>query len=77
MEERFAAVIAFLLNTIINTTGETFEISADPAGTAPSGSVLLGTTGAVQTGVLVLRISTGVSQTLVDHFVGHWTASGG
>jgi len=76
MEARFAAVVGFLLNTIIDTIDETFSIELSEEVSAPEGSKLLGTTDLVETGVLVLTIYTGVLQDRTSHFVGHWTASG-
>jgi hypothetical protein len=75
-ELNFANLAAFALKTLINLTGETFEMACDPGLTPPVGGILLGTTGAIQSGVLVLRISTGTGPSLIDHFIGYWTTRG-
>ena len=64
----------FLLETALGCAGVTLTLADAP--NAPEGATLLGTTGAVQVGVLTLAITRGTGPSLRTYFTGYWTASG-
>ena len=64
----------FLLQTALACAGVNLTLADAP--NAPQGATLLGTTGAVQVGVLVLTITRGTGPSLRTFFTGYWTASG-
>ena len=64
----------FLLETALACAGVTLSLSDAP--NAPEGATLLGTTGVVQVGVVVLTITRGSGPSLRTYFTGYWTASG-
>jgi len=43
---------------------------------APTGATLLGTTDAIQVGVIVLKISRGTGQLRINYWTGYWNPSG-
>lgn len=76
MEERFAEVAKFILETIIDTAGETFAITLTEVPEAPEGAKLLGETALIESGVLLLGMVTGAPEDQTPHFVGYWTPQG-
>ena len=66
--------MVFLLTTALAAAGVSLSVGDAP--NAPEGATLLGTTGAVQVGVLVLTITRGTGPALKTYFTGYWTASG-
>ena len=66
--------MVFLLTTALAAAGVTLSLSDAP--NAPEGATLLGTTGVVQVGVVVLTITRGSGPSLRTYFTGYRTASG-
>ena len=64
----------FLMKTALECSG--VDLTLTDAPNAPEGATLLGTTGVVQVGVVVLAITRGTGPAMRTFWAGYWTASG-
>lgn len=77
MEGRFAEVMAFVLNTLIDLNAETFTIELTEVPSIPVSVRIIGTTTLVLTGGILARVITGTEPNVVEHTRFYWAAAGG